>query len=1688
MAAAAPIIAAVSAPTITGAVLRIGISLAVSYVTNKLFAPDVPNMDANQAPDRGVKQRIGTDTNNKLPVVYGEAKVFGSIIFADITSDNQKMAFIIPLSEGPIESIDTIYWDTYELTLSNNAIGQLANVTNATDQEGNTNDFLNDGRLKIQKFTSGGRCSPMESFSSKWNSDASNRTMPNVAYLYVEIKYDRDKGITGLTNKLGAVIKGRKIRTFNSSGVLSSSESYSNNPAECLLDYLTNTTYGAGNIVTDSSINLNTFYSHKQFCNETVSYTDEDGNNGTDSELLKRYTTNGVVNTHDTRDIIISDLATNSSGIVSYQLGKFQLNTDKASTSQKTFSADNMFGDITIVNDGFNSQLNKFIGSFISKKNEFQDDQIYVEIPSNLKNPNEPEFTQETRFKFINNNIQAERVSNIILKKSRETLVVSFKTDISSLALQVNDIITIKNDVYNFGSSGKLFRINSISETEIQNGMLGYQITAQEYNANVYTDQNISEFETAPNTNIPVAGNLSNPTGFQVATNGLNESEASITFDWAAPSTGGPVESFQIFYYASSTSLSSTDLTSNTVLNNRLLIDTYEYPGGVIPAGTGVTHTVLDVPASPYLYFWIRSVNTYGFRSTFTTLANPVEDFTPSSVSNLAIITVYKRSSSVPTDSPTADYTHNFSSAGSFTGNANNSNGWYLNSTDTTGSDPMYSRSASVTNLDLVLQSADWGPVTNVSGSAGISTATIQIYTLLNGISEPSNLNNLLPTAYDYNLNTNTLNITTEPTGVSWSRTIPVNNNNKTLYSVEAYIQTNTPTVTLDQNDFDWEDVFIARSSIFEVYAYIKQNSGSNPPTPLSPQSGTGVVTNGVLTSGPTKDTNDNTTDNWRTSLTGLDITTDIVFRCSATVTGNVIGSWTTPALFILRGGAGPSGPTNLIRYGAFADDATAQSTGAPTVQSGLNSYWYSSPDLLGVDSNGDPVNYTHTTTQFGTITGGSPTTDAFELSGTVTATAGDEYDRIIDYSGSKPYTRWYGQTLNPATGEILTGISTSNKDQVGPATGQSLSAGWHLTKSSTTLNWLHGKSLTNAKWQVPIDSVTWSNFFNYATSTYRGIIQINSYGTGGNRWFASNETLTGTEVSNISSYQDWMDALAREVDTDPFNQNASSGPSQSWSSIDSSGSPSYNIPSVSNGMRIYRGTNTNSPIVISRFTVGGSVSQWRVRFGLQGQSSGSWPSGASNVTYQSPWINITPPSSTSDRYYYVSQTVNGHPGLNVQITRNGSNEFNQVTTWNEGESVSEYTNRLAGLINASTNVSATQNSDETGIDLTFNNDGATYAIPQASGTSTLPLASGTPSKTVVPGSTSGQTPQSYIIDITPTFKSNIDYASLTDFRYSDAYTDTLISDTYDSTISSNNGILTDIVNTLNAQSHMSASVNGNSIRLTFTNTVNYGSNADGNVATGPTSGVDGRVPQPFINFGSDTNGVIITNLSISTHQTGNGAGNLVTTRPTATFNASIPTSDPYYNAFNSYSITVDEPESSSHATIMKQIYNGALVLFNDIFQNNNAVTGTNTTLTTIDEIVSPNKNLTVTGTNFSNTEDLGQVGNPYNITIQRTNADERNNITVNISLTSNQTAQQVLNSVLTKMTELGSFGKDLGNGIFQIQDAGTGPTSFSVSVTSGSGITVTHQSNLQDTGTSPSFSDLDADRWTRPVNNGVQV
>ncbi len=767
MAAAAPIIGAITAQTIQGAILRFALSLAVSYITQKLFGPDMPGNEGNPSQaDPGVKQRIPSDPANKLPVVYGQDKIHGSIIFADISSDNKTMAFIIALCEGPIHKIGTsnygttsgIYWDDYELSFDLNG-----NVINATHADGNTDSWLNDN-LKIVKHPDGGRCLEMETFSSKWASNAQTRYLPDVAYVYVELNYDREDNVTGLTTKLGFEIEGKLIRTLSSNsligpvptgttiqgsitnpqifdetltfgnfsghqvaywvysyaggfttsigsshskvfktgtyqivdlgdyatnpitisdwqngsaatglgtgaeieldfvevgeqhvtgshssnnilyspfsptsytdsngnivaddgyrivnalhikqwgnnytsssvdnvagnaetrvwlvytttdfqgntsqnlwpivtmefrptaypyqnateeeyasrlnGILSGSLAYnaastltggetfetwgsrrlrtqpgtddygnsatwtynghqqyftaklprvilrtlagvySSNPAECLADYLTNKVYGCGQSISDSDLDIPSFYSHKQFCDESVTHNDSDGN----SVTSKRYQCNGYVNTNDSKDLNISDIVSNSQSIFSYTLGKFQMLSDTTGSisyggSNNIFDETSIYGNVTVLNDGFNSTLNEMNLQFKSKANEYQEDQVFLEYGT--KYFNEPVLSKDLNLKFINTNVEAQRIGTVIMNKSRSNKIISFRTDTRAANLQVNDIIGIKGTYYNLDQNN-VFSYNFVtnaSSGSSSNAIGEYVIKENNVSTNFY--------------------------------------------------------------------------------------------------------------------------------------------------------------------------------------------------------------------------------------------------------------------------------------------------------------------------------------------------------------------------------------------------------------------------------------------------------------------------------------------------------------------------------------------------------------------------------------------------------------------------------------------------------------------------------------------------------------------------------------------------------------------------------------------------------------------------------------------------------------------------------------------------------------------------------------------------------------------------------------------------------------------------------------------------------------------------------------------------------------------------------------------------------------------------------------------------------------------------------------------------
>ena len=87
---------------------------------------------------------------------------------------------------------------------------------------------------------------------------------PSAVHASMVFRLNRDDPQYSGVPNCSFLIEGRKVRTFNSNGVLSASRQYSNNPAECLLDYLLDPDFGRG--LLESEVDLVSFKRVADIC------------------------------------------------------------------------------------------------------------------------------------------------------------------------------------------------------------------------------------------------------------------------------------------------------------------------------------------------------------------------------------------------------------------------------------------------------------------------------------------------------------------------------------------------------------------------------------------------------------------------------------------------------------------------------------------------------------------------------------------------------------------------------------------------------------------------------------------------------------------------------------------------------------------------------------------------------------------------------------------------------------------------------------------------------------------------------------------------------------------------------------------------------------------------------------------------------------------------------------------------------------------------------------------------------------------------------------------------------------------------------------------------------------------------------------------------------------------------------
>ena len=584
-----------TAGAISTAIVAFAINLVVGAIISKATA-EKQNYLSGDSPNPGSRQQIPPATDNKVPVVYGEAWVGGIITDLSITTNNQRMYYVLTLCE--VTSTNTgqtpdnitfgdIYFGGKKVTFQANGY-TVASLTDESTLEVNTEV---NGLISIYLYKNGSTQPVNSSISAiqlmqdasleyKWDAQ---KLMTNCAFAIVVLDYNSEKGITNLQQTKFKVINSRT------------------RPGDCFYDYLINTRYGAA--IPLSQINTASLTALDAYCDQSFTYTSYDGSTTTQT----RFRFDGLLET--TRSIMdnLQDMSACCDCLLRYD----EINAQWGVITQTpTYSVamalddSNIVSAIQITPMDLSSSYNVVEVKFPDKTNQdaFNSSTFdLAQIDPALLFPNEPVNKESLTLPLVNNNVRAQYLANRFLKTSREDLQVECSIGFTGLQLDAGAIVTITNA--NYGWVAKLFRCTKVVQVFGDDGSLTVKLSLQEYNPTIYDDVAITEFTPAPNSGIPdpsFFGALSAPV---VSAQYPYATIPSFSVSITTPSTG--ITQYAEVWYAAFATPTTAQL---------LCAGTSEVQSNGNPWGAGATLPAVslgNIPAGDW-YFFTRMVNSLG--------------------------------------------------------------------------------------------------------------------------------------------------------------------------------------------------------------------------------------------------------------------------------------------------------------------------------------------------------------------------------------------------------------------------------------------------------------------------------------------------------------------------------------------------------------------------------------------------------------------------------------------------------------------------------------------------------------------------------------------------------------------------------------------------------------------------------------------------------------------------------------------------------------------------------------------------------------------------------------------------------------------------------------------------------------------------------------------------------------------
>ena len=534
-------------------------------------------------PDKGVRLQLDPSPDNQIPVLYGEAYFGGNITDAVLSNDYKKMTYCLTLAEATQQKLSDgnytgfIFKGVY---LNNNRVVFKSDgftVDYTLDASGNQDISFRDlikiyfyvnGPLQPQTYT--GTTPQSYTVMPGWNS--TDYPMTDLIYAIVEVTYNKDKNVTGLPDCIFHVDTNMK------------------KPGDVLVDYMISTTYGAG---IDPSQLDSSFIDLNNYADAGFTYTSK-----TNQSVTSPITINGLIDT--TQPVLdnMKKLAEAANAWISYDTtaGLWRVIINQAGSSIATFTDSNIIGDISISGTSL-TQLNsaadvKYQNTDILDKTDF----VKIEIPEADLYANEIGKTIEITLPYTNSQVVAAKVGLVQLKQGRVDKIIRFKSDYSYIDLKAGDLISVTTSVYGF--TNKVFRIITIAESFDDDGILSMDITALEYDADVYT-YDITEYDVETDGGILGIGSIGKP-NTPTVTKTEQANVPKIVINGVVPSGVVDVLEYWITF----------DTTVSEANRNYIKIGQYTNPSGAtLTQGTTYSYTYTGLQQSNF-YCKIRGANS----------------------------------------------------------------------------------------------------------------------------------------------------------------------------------------------------------------------------------------------------------------------------------------------------------------------------------------------------------------------------------------------------------------------------------------------------------------------------------------------------------------------------------------------------------------------------------------------------------------------------------------------------------------------------------------------------------------------------------------------------------------------------------------------------------------------------------------------------------------------------------------------------------------------------------------------------------------------------------------------------------------------------------------------------------------------------------------------------------------------